>query len=73
MTSNDVKIETDIVGIKWPLLSIKLIIKPIKSGIVVIYSPNNEDFRCFQSKLTKIDVKYDVKWRQNRKKLHPRH
>ena len=39
----------------------------VKSGIVVVYSPNNGDFRRFQSKLTKIDVKKDVKWRPNKK------
>ena len=61
---NDVKWRQNktnkIVGIEWPLESIKLAIKPYKSGIVVVYSPNNGDFRRFQSKPTKIDVENDV-------------
>jgi len=35
--------------------------KTIESGMVVVYSPNNGDFRRFQSKMAKIDVKKDVK------------
>ena len=35
--------------------------KPIKNGMVVVYSPNNGDFRRFQSKQTKIDVENDIK------------
>ena len=50
----------NILGIELPLESIKIAIKPIKSGIVVIYSSNNGDFRRFESKLTKIDVENDV-------------
>ena len=35
--------------------------KTYKSGIVIIYSPNNGDFRRFQSKLTRIDFGNDFK------------
>ena len=51
----------NIVGIKWPLELIKLAIKPIKSGIVVIFSSKNGGSRRFLTKLTRIDVENDVK------------
>ena len=56
MTSNDVKIKKTSQALRDHYNQSKLQKKPIKSGIVVIYSPNNGDFIRFQSKLTKIDV-----------------
>ena len=62
MTSNDVKLKKIT---SQPLSDhynqSNLQLKPIWSGIKVIFSPNNGDFRRFQLKLTKIDVKKDVK------------
>ena len=54
------KWKKNIASIKWPLVSIKLALKPIKSGIVVIYSSNNGGSKRFLTNLTRIDVENDV-------------
>jgi len=41
--------------------TIRLAIKPIESGKVVIFSSNDGHFRRFLSKLIKNDVQNDVK------------
>ena len=65
MTQNEVKMKKNIVGIEWPLESIKIVVKTIKSGIGVIYSPKNGEFIAFCVKIGIYDVIIDVVYYQN--------
>ena len=71
MLSNDVEWreneKNNIVDIKWSQETIKFEIKPIKSGIVVIYSSNTSDLGVFYKNWLKLTFKMtsnDVKMKK---------